>query len=93
MGQIPQDGNNGQNVDFVIFSKLYCDQTVLFFQLFSTDLKRFCPLDSKNVSVLVPAYLEPELELFEVWEIRVLQIIITIIANVINFNSSSTGSR
>ena len=81
MGQIPQDGNNGQNVDFVIFSKLYCDQTVLFFQLFSTDLKRFCPLDSKNVSVLVLAYLEPELELFEVWEIMVLQII----ANVINY--------
>ena len=70
---------------FFIFSKLYCDQTVLFFQLFSTVLKRFCPLDSKNVSVLVLAYLEPELELFEVWEIRVLQIIITIIANVINF--------
>ena len=83
MGQIPQDGNNGQNVDF--FSKLYCDQTVLFFQLFSTDLKRFCPLDSKNVLVLVLAHLEPGLELFEVWEIMVLQIIITIIANVINF--------
>ena len=31
------------------------------------------------------ACLEPELELFEVWEIMVLQIIITIIANVINF--------
>ena len=85
MGQIPQDGNNGQDVDFFIFLKLYCDQTVLFFQLFSTDLKRFCPLDSKNVSVLVPAYLEPQLELFEVWEIMVLQIIMTIIANVINF--------
>ena len=30
-------------------------------------------------------HLEPYLELFEFWEIMVLQIIITIIANVINF--------
>ena len=37
-----------------------------FFKLFSTVLKRFCPLDSKNVFVLVLAHLEPELELFEV---------------------------
>ena len=36
------------------------------FQLFSTVLKRFCPLDSKNVFVLVLAHLEPELELFEI---------------------------
>ena len=55
------------------------------FQLFSTVLKRFCPLHSKNVFVLALAHLEPELELFEVWEIVGLQIIITIIANVINF--------
>ena len=40
-----------------------------FFQLFSTLLKRFCPLDSKNVFVLVLAHLEPELELFEVDDI------------------------
>ena len=40
---------------------------------------------SENVFVLVLAHLEPELELFEVWEIMVLKIIITIIANVINF--------
>ena len=53
--------------------------------LFSVVLKRFCPLDSKNVFVFVLAHLEPELELFEVWEIMVLQIIITIIANVIDF--------
>ena len=52
-----------------------------FFQILSTVLKRFCPLDSKNVFVLVLVHLEPELELFEVWEIMVLQIIITIIAN------------
>ena len=38
-----------------------------------------------HVFVLVLAHLEPELELFEVWELMVLQIIITIIANVINF--------
>ena len=37
-----------------------------FFQLFSTVLKRFCPLDSKNVFILVLAHLEPELELLEV---------------------------
>ena len=42
-------------------------------------------MDSKNVFVLVLAHLEPELELFEVRETKVLQIIITIIANVINF--------
>ena len=56
MGQIPQDGENGQNVAFFLFFlKLYCDQTVRFFQLLSTVLKRFCPLDAKNVSVLVLA--------------------------------------
>ena len=44
------------------------------FQLFSTVLKRFCPLLSKKVFVSVLAYLEPELELIEVWEIMVLQI-------------------
>ena len=55
------------------------------FDFLSTALKRFCPLDSKNVFVLVLAHLEPELELFEVWEIMVLKIIITIIANVIKF--------
>ena len=40
---------------FFIFLKLCCDQTVRFFQLLSTVLKRFCPLDAKNVSVLVLA--------------------------------------
>ena len=34
---------------------------------------------------MVNAHLEPELELFEVWEIMVPQIIITIITHVINF--------
>ena len=49
--------------------ELYCVHTARFFQLFSTVLKRFCPLDSKNVFVLVLAHLEPELELFEVDDI------------------------
>jgi len=49
--------------------ELYCVHTARFFQLFSTVLKRFCPLDSKNVFVLVLAHQEPELELFEVDDI------------------------
>ena len=69
MGQFPQDGENGQNVAFFIFLERCCDQTVWFFQLFPTVLKRFCPLDFKNVFVLVLAHLEPELELFEVDDI------------------------
>ena len=55
MGQIPQDGENGQNVAFKKKLKLCCDQTVIFFHILSTVLKRFCPLDAKNVSVLVLA--------------------------------------
>ena len=51
MGQIPQDGENGQNVAFFYF------------------LERLCPLDSKNVLVLVLTHLESELELFEVDDI------------------------
>ena len=41
----------------------------MIFQLFSTVLKRFCPLHSKNVFVLVLTHLESELELFEVDDI------------------------
>ena len=52
-----------------IFLELCRVQTVCFFQLFSTKLERFCPLDSKNVFILVLAHLEPELELFEVDDI------------------------
>ena len=46
-------------------------------QLFSSVLKRFCPLDSKNILVIIIilvyygsplAHLEPELELIEVWD-------------------------
>ena len=66
MGQFPQDGENGQNVAFFIFLELWCDQTVWFFRLFSTILKRLWPGHVKNVGVLVLAHLERELELFEV---------------------------
>ena len=55
-----------------------------FFNL-STVLKRFWPGNYKNVFVLVLAHLKLELELFEVREILLLQITITIIVNVINF--------
>ena len=41
----------------------------LIFSTFSIVLKRFCPLDSKDVFVLVLSHLEPELELFEVDDI------------------------
>ena len=58
MGQIPQDGENGQNVAFLIFSS---GVTKWFDFLFSTVLKRFCPGNSNNVFVLLLAYLEPEL--------------------------------
>ena len=37
------------------FLALHCDQTVRLFQLFSTVLKRFCPLHLKNSLVLVLA--------------------------------------
>ena len=56
MGSFPQDGENEQNLSYFFSSlELYCDQTVLFFQVFSIVLKRLCPLQSKNTFVLVPA--------------------------------------
>ena len=55
MGQIPQDGENKQYVALFLFLKLYCDQMVGFFQVFSTVLKRLCPLHPKNTFVLVLA--------------------------------------
>ena len=61
----PRTGKMVKMWHFFILLKLYCDQTVWFFQLFSAVLKRFCPLDSKNVFVLVLAHSEPELQLFE----------------------------
>ena len=48
---------------FLFFSSAV---TKWFDFLFSTVQKRFCPLHSKNVFVLVQADLEPKLELFEV---------------------------
>ena len=65
MGQFLQNGENGQNVAF-FYALLWPN---VFFQLFLTVLKKFCPLNSKNVFVLVLARLEPELELFEVDDI------------------------
>ena len=57
MGQIPQDGENGQNVAFFLF---FWSSAVTkrfnffnFCQLFWTDFVR---LDAKNVSVLVLAF-------------------------------------
>ena len=64
MGQFLQDEENGQNVAF--FFSFF---GALIWQLLSTVLKRFCPLDSKTVFVLALAHLEPELELFEVVDI------------------------
>ena len=52
---------------FIFFWSSAVTKRFDFFQLFLTVLKRFCPLDSKNVLVL--ALLEPELELFEVDDI------------------------
>ena len=81
----PERGKWSKYGIFKFFLELCCDQTVWFFHLFSPLLKRFCPSDSKIVIVLVLAHLKPELELFEDREILLLQIIITIIVNVINF--------
>ena len=39
----------------IIFFKLHCDQTVWFFQVCSTVLKRLCLLESKSTFVLVLA--------------------------------------
>ena len=61
----PRTGKMVKLWHFSFFLELCCDQTVWFFQLFSAVLKRFCPLDSKNVFVLVLAHSEPELERFE----------------------------
>ena len=36
--------------------ELYCDQTVLYFQVFSIVLKSLCPLESKTTFVLVLAF-------------------------------------
>ena len=59
--QFLQDGKKVQILSKIFFLKLHCDQTVWFFQDFSTVLKSFCPfLDS------FLAHLELKLQLFEV---------------------------
>ena len=40
---------------WLFFLRFYCDQTVWFFQRFSTALKRFCLLHSENDFILVLA--------------------------------------
>ena len=56
MGSSAQDGENEEYLSyFFFFLELYCGQTVWFFEVSSTVLKRFCPLQSKNTSVLVLA--------------------------------------
>ena len=69
MGQFPQDGEKGQNVAFFICWSSAVTKWFDFFQLFSTVLKRFCPVHSKDVFILVLAHIEPELEMFEVDDI------------------------
>ena len=54
---------------FLIFCCSAVTNWFVFFQLFSTILKRFCPWHSKNVFVLVLAHLKPEQKLFEVDDI------------------------
>ena len=89
MGQFLQDGENGQNVAF-FWSSAVTKQ----FDFFNfSQLFLFCPLDSKNVFVLVLTHLEPELELFEVWEIMVLQSSSPSSPMPSTSNSSSSGSR
>ena len=51
----PRTGKMSQICHNLFSLELYCDQTVLFFQVFSIVLKSFCPLQSKNTFVLVPA--------------------------------------
>ena len=70
MGQFPQDGRNGQNVAFFLFS---CSSAVTkrfdfftFSQLFWRDFVRY---SLKMFFVLVLAHLEPKLVLFEVNDI------------------------
>ena len=86
MGQFRQDGENGQNVAlFYFFWSSAVTKRFDFFNFSQLFWRGFTHCILKNVFVLALAHLEPELELFEVWEIMVLQIIITFIANVINF--------
>ena len=51
----PGRGKWAKCVLFFFFLKLHCDQTVWFFKVFSTVLKRLCLLESKSTFVLVLA--------------------------------------
>ena len=91
MGQFPHDGENGQNVAFLYFLELCCDQTVLCFQLSWTVLKRFWPGHSKNVFLLVLAHLESDRLKLMTLAMMVMMICSTIISQ--TSNNSSSGSR
>ena len=63
-GSISPGRENGKNVTFLLF--FWSSAVTKRFDVFNfSQLKTFCQLHSKNVSVLVLAHLEPELELFE----------------------------
>ena len=53
--RFPRTGKMSNMWHFFFIFTLYCDQMVGFFQVFSTVLKRLCPLDPKNTFVLVLA--------------------------------------
>ena len=73
-GHFPQDGETGQNVAFffITFGALLLSNGLIFL-----NCSEILPVGFLNVFVLVLAHLETELELFEVWQIMMLQIIIT----------------
>ena len=64
----PRTGKMVEIWHFSIFWSSAVTKRFDFFN-FSTVLKRFCPLLSKNVFVSVLAHLKPEIELFEVDDI------------------------
>ena len=69
MGQIPQEGENGQNVFYFLF--FWSSTVIKRFDLFNFSLlfwREFCSLHSKNV-FFVLAHLELKLGLFEVDDI------------------------
>ena len=62
---LPRTGKMSNICHFFLVLELYCGQTVWFFEVSSTVLKRFCPLESKNTFVLVLAIF-----LDTLWKIR-----------------------
>ena len=55
-GSFSPGWGNEQNVSyFCCCLKLHCDQTVWFFQVFSTVLKRLCPLLTKKNTFVYPS--------------------------------------